>query len=85
MDVIEMIRLRATETPFRKGTRGYLRVRWLKFGSAIRLKYLGLRSMRPWIPLLGIPTEKSAHSHVLIYYESRLVVYGSKYTKVDKC
>ena len=57
--------------PF-KGTRGYLRVRWLKFGTAIQLKYLGL-CMRPWVPLLGSP-----YSHISIYSESRLVVDGSK-------
>ena len=60
------------------GTRGYLRVCWLKFGTAIPLKYLGLQSMRPWIPLcLASSPIKSAHSHVLIYSESRLVVDGS--------
>ena len=65
--------------PF-SGTRGYLRVRWLKFGAAIRLKYwdFDFRSMRPWIPLRGIPTEKSAHSHALMYSECRLVADGSK-------
>ena len=53
---MEVIRLGATVTPFkeREDTLGYTGLNM--YGN--RLKYLGPRSMRPWIPLLGIPTEK---------------------------
>ena len=80
MDVIEMIRLRATETPFkeREDTLGYAGLNLVQQSNSNTWDF---EVCHCW----ASPPRKSAHRHVLIYSESRLVVDGSKKTGVDKC
>ena len=74
---MEVIRLRATETPFkeREDTLGHAGLNSERQSNSrtwdfevCDLGYLCLAS----------PLRKGAHSHVSIYSESRLVEYGSK-------
>ena len=74
---MEVIRLRATETPFmeREDTLGYagLNLVWQSDSSTWDFKVCGLGYL-----CLASPPRKSAYKHVLIFSESRLVVDGSK-------
>ena len=74
---MEVIQLRVTETPFkeREDTFGYAGLNLVRQSdsSTWDFEVCGLGFL-----CLASPTRKSAHSHVLIYSESRLVVDGSK-------
>ena len=77
MDVIEMIRLLATESPFkeREDTLGYAGLNLVRQSDSNTWDFevCGLGFL-----CLSSPPRKSAHSHVLIYCESRLVTVDSK-------
>ena len=77
MDVIDVIRLLATESPFkeREDTLGYAGLNLVRQSNSSTWDFevCGLGFL-----CLASPPRKSAHSHVLIYSESRLVVDGSK-------